>query len=675
MSKPEEVAQYLSKPEEVGQYLQQEWELFTSQVGEMKDNDTASMMPNVENVAKKSNQQTENIESHCARILDSVPSLKLETFSSSETTPDILQSINAKYSKTSITAETVPEKPVVCGNETNRSRLFPELNELAEFSYSDTYADNSGDLKSSIQIEDQVNDVTDLPGKPLSCLDPAMQNFLSQEGTPTADIEKSTTDIGLSPQAVNSDALQQAMLKQGVSLDPVLFEAVKAQIAQVYPAFAMDPNTLNSIAVQQTMVLQACVASGGNLGTTGAFRTVDSSQLHAAFPQENAQSAEGLLGDQANEITSCVQVQQPKPSSEGASGVTVLSADGSATQKHTSYQKSGLTANPLPFRSGLPTGLTKLSLQSELGKQCELSPEIVAPPGLGDESVPCSSNLALDNKIGGTCSVQTNVGAAVNFPRVDNMLSVPANTQSAFLPSAVTKSYSSLPEKQANLTNVYCASSNPSISDSTSLSSNYSKVSENLLPINMKPLTNPVDASCSTAQPYFHDSTLGQHTLVSSLLSEKVDQNKDNQIPERLETKCSPINHVANRNQSSDLARFVDTQSKYAEKPELTGDSKIESLNLDEIEDDDSEEDEQFELNAKASQEVFNQWQKPLIMKKTIPAPEKSKLDQHVMTKLGSVMTTKHIQMDLGSPKYQMKKDTKGKKNVQQYLFLFSCCI
>jgi hypothetical protein len=547
----------LSKTEEVARYLQHEWESSTSGVGERKDDDTASVIVDVEKLTEKSNQQTcdetDNIGSHHvgnSSVSESVSGLEFEPFLSCESSPDNLQSSNALCFKTCTTPAqtigTVADKPAVMGNETNGSLSLQESNHLAESSYCETDAGNRCDLKSSVQINDGKNNMhTDLPDKSLSS-NPTMQNFVSQEGMPIkADTEKLPTNDGLNPQDVDIDALQQAMMKQGVSLDLVLFEAVKAQIAQVYPAFAMDPNTLNSIALQQTMVLQACVATGG---TTGTAPIADGNQLRAAFQQDKAKSYEGLIEDQTNESTSCVQAAQPKPSPEGTSGFSQQSAEGITTQIHTSYQKSGFTANPLPFKAGLPAGVTKIPLQSEMGKQCEFSPDVTAPPGLaghGEESLPSS-----------------------------------------------------------------------------------------------------------TVKPYFQDPMLGKHTLASPLQHEKVDQNKNNRITE------IPHNSF-NQYQSSNLARFVDSQSKPTLTPELT----VNSNNLDEIDDDDDmEEDEQFELHSKSSREVFNQWQKPLIKERAIPAPE-NKPDQQGIQKLGSVMTTKITQMGQGSLQYQMKKDTKGKRD------------
>lgn len=103
------------------------------------------------------------------------------------------------------------------------------------------------------------------------------------------------------------------------------------------------------------------------------------------------------------------------------------------------------------------------------------------------------------------------------------------------------------------------------------------------------------------------------------------------------------------------------------------GDSKMDSLNLDEIDDDDDDEDDEkdFAIKSKESQDLFNQWQKPSLTKReNTPSPEETKSNQLGMQKLGSVMHTRRTPLEKGSLRDWMKKDTEG-KTTGGFLFFF----
>ena len=119
-------------------------------------------------------------------------------------------------------------------------------------------------------------------------------------------IEKCNSDLNTEASSV----LLQKMPQAGIAVDPVLFEAVKVQIAQVYPSFATDPAVLDSIALQQTMVLQACVASSGAPGPSKTLPVVNSN-THMSTLQTEPHS-EVRSDDQMKDTSSCVQKKSPE---------------------------------------------------------------------------------------------------------------------------------------------------------------------------------------------------------------------------------------------------------------------------------------------------------------------------------------------------------------------------
>ncbi|XP_062573182.1 uncharacterized protein LOC134235106 [Saccostrea cucullata] len=625
---------HLSSNEQVAKYLQQEWEKSVPQGLEKYGDYATPTRTSFEHSEIKNSKQMhfENSELEPSSLdPTSVCTGKTSAISlPTNAKEDIIQqSSHALQMEIPVqTAQTVQD-------QANNSISQDGSSDLGKVSFTERKAVNGHDLNIPVQLEDQKNDQSNNIPQPLS-ESQSVQNLIAPEKTSLAENIQLSAGLELNSEAVNANVLHQNMLKQGVTVDPILFEAVKAQIAQVYPDFAKDPAMLNSISLQQTMVLQACMLSGGNVGATEMLPNVKSE--FTTPEQEKRSSVESLPRDELKDTTSCVQSSKSLPLADKAVGISVPStASGAIPKQPSAYKNSGITARQLPSRSGLPVGLTKSAMKNELEMSLELNPGVAPPPGLAAESISNSnilskaSNLPFENTNRNSCSVpniQTSVETSVTKPYVDQHLST-VNPQMACPPPLSLKPFTSDTE------------------------------------VHMKPYpTNFTESSSSVVhakQPLAKmEDTFHSVGDSGGQLQKHVNQNQEQNKSKGLEAKICNSNLTASLNHDK-CTTHVDSFSTWrnsAVKPELKEESKIETLNLDEIEDDDEEEEKQFELKSKSSHDVYNQWQKPLVKKtEDLPPPVEVSQEQHVMQKLGSVGTAKRRPMEKGSLRDWMKKD------------------
>ncbi|XP_061182911.1 uncharacterized protein LOC133191196 [Saccostrea echinata] len=630
---------HLSSNEQVVQYLQQEWERSVPQ-GLEKYGDYAtpartslehSEIKNSKQMHFESGERDYELEPSSLDSI-SVCSGKMKSISLPTNTEEeiIQQSSHALQMENIQTSQSFQDQVElyedkggsVEGNITSQDGSA----DLGKISCTETKADNGHDLKISVQLENQKNDQSNINAQPLS-ENQSVQNLVVQEKTSLACSE-------LNSKAVNADVLHQNMLKQGVTVDPILFEAVKAQIAQVYPDFAKDPAMLNSISLQQTMVLQACMLSGGNVGTAGMLPNMNSE--HTTSEQEKRSSAESLPRDELKDTTSCVQSSKSLSSTDEAAGISVPSiASGAIPKRSSSYKNLGIAARQLPSRSGLSAGLFKSPLKNEFDMPFEVNPGIAPPPDLVAESnaniLSKSSNLSFENTNRNSSSlpnIQTTVETSGTKPYVDQHLST-ENPQIACPPPLNLTPFTS------DIKGHKPYHTNSTVSSSSVV------------------CAKPEDTCLSVKELYFQD-TEGQ-------LQKHVNQNQELNKSKGLEAKFSNLDRTSsiNHDKFTNYEESLSTLRNCAVKPVIKEDSKLETLNLDEIEDDDMEEEErQFEMKSKSSQDVYNQWQKPLIKKtEELPPPLEVNQEHHVMQKLGSVVSTKRRPMEKGSLREWMKTD------------------
>lgn len=645
----------------MAQFLQHEWEL--SQKQGVVD-DTVLLSSNMENPTGAENlqcpQRDEKVERKETQT-DSVSksSLKSEVLYSSS---HIVNSLDVKSN--SVVKEKNDESsadfncsPYMTNNSTE---VLCELNDgnfppteqtgVSDVQISSTNLEtNEFDMKHLKKIEMQVNDQENVNGVPLGQTKQAMQN-LSNEEMPPASAVHDMMGSNLEPQVSNSTATQQTLPESGVTVDPILFEAVKAQIAQVYPAFAADPSVLNSIALQQTMVLQACVASGGNLGISGAQPVVGSEKVDTEPKLSLQIPSESSACKQEKDTSSCVQPQphQQKETTDFSLETSIpTSASGAIPKRVSSYQNSGIMANPLPNRK-------------EFDSQLEQIQDIAPPPGLCGTSIASNSsgskpfNFGAENKACDSYnmpSLQSGIGASINLDHVNQPDPATLNTQSAYIPPLIPKSFDTNFEHQA-----------PEVSEGFMKSSvdyfgNQNKT-EQLLTTGQKSSAFPSNPSLISKREFAQPSIAPKEMSNQKQLENSLDSISD---------KISSINLSAG---------IVGGSPNVLRKEHFTqkGISKMESLNLDEIDDDDEEEEDEkdFAIKSKESQDLFNQWQKPSLTKReNTPPPEETKSNQLGMQKLGSVMHTRRTQLEKGSLRDWMKKDTEG-KTTGGFLFIIN---
>lgn len=646
----------------MAQFLQHEWEM--SQKQGVVD-DTVLVSSNMENPTGADNLQCPRRDEKVERKetqTDSVSksSLKSEVLYSSSHTVNSLDVksnsvVKQKNDESSADFNCSPymtnnSTEVLC--ESNDGNFSPtEQTVVCNVQISSTNLEtNEFDMKHFKKIEMQVNDQENVNGVPLGQTKQAMQN-LSNEEMPPASAVHDMMGSNLEPQVSNSTATQQQTLPEsGVTVDPILFEAVKAQIAQVYPAFAADPSVLNSIALQQTMVLQACVASGGNLGISEAQPVVGSEKVDTEPKLSLQIPSENSACKQEKDTSSCVQPQphQQKETTDFSLETSIpTSASGAIPKRVSSYQNSGIMVNPLPNRK-------------EFDSQLEQIQDIAPPPGLCGTSIASNSsgskpfNFGAENK---ACdpynmpSVQSGIGASINLDHVNQPDPATLNTQSAYIPPLIPKSFDTNFEHQA-----------PEVSEgfmkpSVDYFGNQNKT-EQLLTIGQKSSAFPSNPSLISKREFAQPSIAPKEMSNQKQLENSLDSISD---------KISSINLSAG---------IVGGSPNVLRKEHFTqkGDSKMESLNLDEIDDDDEEEEDEkdFAIKSKESQDLFNQWQKPSLTKReNTPPPEETKSNQLGMQKLGSVMHTRRTQLEKGSLRDWMKKDTEG-KTTGGFLFIIN---
>lgn len=648
----------MSTPEEVAQFLQHEWELSQKQDDV---NDAALVSRNMENLTGADYlqwpQKDKNVERKDTQM-DSVSksSLKSEVLCSSSHTVnslDVSKSnsvVKQKHDDSSADFNCSPymtnnSAEVVC--ESNNGNFSPteQASECNVQISSTNLETNELDMKHFKDIEMQVNDQANVNGVPLGQTKQAMQNLSCEEMPPASGVHD-MMGSNLEPQVSNSTATQKTMPESGVTVDPILFEAVKAQIAQVYPAFAADPSVLNSIALQQTMVLQACVA-GGNLGFSEAQPVVDSEEVDTEPKLGQQISSESSQSQQEKDTSSCVQPLQRKETIDFSLETSIPTpASGAIPKRAYSYQNSGITSNPLPSKK-------------EFDSQLEQIQDIAPPPGLGVTSNSSGSkpfNFGAENK---TCdpysmpSVQSGIGASINLDHVNQPDPATLNTQSAYIPPLISKSFAAHFEHQA-----------PKLSEcSMTLNVAYfgnQDKTEQLLTIGQKSSAFPLNPSHTSKREFAQPNTVSKENLSQKQLESSLDSISDKISSINLSATCRTVGGSPNVLRKEHSTQIID--------------SKMDSLNLDEIDDDDDEDDEKdFAIKSKESQDLFNQWQKPSLTKReNTPPAEETKSNQLGMQKLGSVMPTRRTQLEKGSLRDWMKKDAEGKTSVD-FIFYNKC--
>lgn len=652
----------MSTPEEVAQFLQHEWELSQKQDDV---NDAALVSSNMENLTGADYlqwpQKDKNVERKDTQM-DSVSksSLKSEVLCSSSHTVNYLDVsksnsvVKQKHDDSSADVNCSPymtnnSAEVVC--ESNNGNFSPtEQTSKCNMQISCTNLEtNELDMKHFKEIEMQVNDQANVNGVPLGQTKQAMQNLSCEEMPPASGVHD-MMGSNLETQVSNSTATQQTMPESGVTVDPILFEAVKAQIAQVYPAFAADPSVLNSIALQQTMVLQACVA-GGNLGFSEAQPVVDSEEVDTEPKLGQQISSESSQSQQEKDTSSCVQPLQRKETIDFSLETSIPTpASGAIPKRVSSYQNSGITANPFPSKK-------------EFDPQLEQIQDIAPPPGLGVAPIAINSSGSKPFKFGAenkTCdpysmpSVQSGIGASINLDHVNQPDPATLNTQSAYIPPLISKSFAAHFEHQA-----------PKLSECTMTSNvayfgNQDKT-EQLSTIGQKSSASPLNPSHTSKREFAQPNTVPKENLSQKQLESSLDSISDKISSINLSATCRTVGGSPNVLRKEHSTQIID--------------SKMDSLNLDEIDDDDDDEDDEkdFAIKSKESQDLFNQWQKPSLTKReNTPPAEETKSNQLGMQKLGSVMPTRRTQLEKGSLRDWMKKDAEGKTSVD-FIFYNKC--
>lgn len=634
----------MSTPEEVAQFLQHEWELSQKQDDV---NDAALVSSNMENLTGADYlqwpQKDKNVERKDTQM-DSVSksSLKSEVLCSSSHT---VNSLDVSKSNSVVKQKHDDSSEVVC--ESNNGNFSPteQASECNVQISSTNLETNELDMKHFKDIEMQVNDQANVNGVPLGQTKQAMQNLSCEEMPPASGVHD-MMGSNLESQVSNSTATQKTMPESGVTVDPILFEAVKAQIAQVYPAFAADPSVLNSIALQQTMVLQACVA-GGNLGFSEAQPVVDSEEVDTEPKLGQQISSESSQSQQEKDTSSCVQPLQRKETIDFSLETSIPTpASGAIPKRAYSYQNSGITSNPLPSKK-------------EFDSQLEQIQDIAPPPGLGVTSNSSGSkpfNFGAENK---TCdpysmpSVQSGIGASINLDHVNQPDPATLNTQSAYIPPLISKSFAAHFEHQAPKLSVCSMTSN------VAYFGNQDKT-EQLLTIGQKSSAFPLNPSHTSKREFAQPNTVPKENLSQKQLESSLDSISDKISSINLSATCRTVGGSPNVLRKEHSTQIID--------------SKMDSLNLDEIDDDDDEDDEKdFAIKSKESQDLFNQWQKPSLTKReNTPPAEETKSNQLGMQKLGSVMPTRRTQLEKGSLRDWMKKDAEGKTSVD-FIFYNKC--
>ena len=304
-----------------------------------------------------------------------------------------------------------------------------------------------------------------------------------------------------------------------------------------------------------------------------------------------------------------------------------------------SFGNPGILANPLPAR--MP--LAKDYERCWVGFQDTSIP----PPGLGDRSIVSSKSMMSPENVSISASVQHNLhsnhGTTLNLPDVDQQRKTILNTQSADIPSQVITEPPGL--KLGNQPHSV-------VNSSKFVNSHTSTPSQPEATIFYTKATSVENASIKGSVPQH----LGKKDTQAYSHPKEVKENKEEMGMDWFSARINSINHSSEASE-----KMATLKGDKNGKQKL--DSKIESLNLDELDDDDDEEDEnkEFELKSPESQEVFNQWQKPLLTRREkTPPQEDGKPDPPGMQKLGIVGHTKRTPLERGALRDWPRKDPQG---------------